>query len=132
MHHVAMHLQNSKQALVGRGCAAHFTGLLAVGFYGTVGTSGGFGNGAWAGMLVAGVISIPWFVTLVLIMWFAAKLYERHVILACLVGPLVVCGSWWLIDGPSLLDAVAFSCGVSAVVFLTLTFWSRRGMPSTL
>lgn len=125
-----MKKQNSKEALVGRGCAAHLVGLIAVGFYRTLGTSGGFGNGAWAGTLAAGLISIPWFAALALVMWFAAAFYERHLILACLSGALVVCGSWWLVDGPDLLDAVAFSCGVSAVVFLALTFWSRRKTPS--
>jgi hypothetical protein len=117
---------SQRGALSVRACTAHFVGLIVVGFYGTVGTSGGFGNGAWAGTLAGGLISFPWFAALLLVIWFFAQFYHRHVILMCLIGPMVVCGSWWVLDGPELLDAVAISSITASLVFLVMTLWERR------
>jgi len=105
---------------------AHLIGLIVVGFYGTVGTSGGFGSGAWAGILAGGIISIPWFAALIMVIWFFASFYQRSVVLMCFIGPLIVCGSWWLLDRTGLLDAVAISAFTSSAVFLLLSLWERR------
>ncbi|MXO50876.1 hypothetical protein GRI42_06100 [Erythrobacter gaetbuli] len=95
-------------------------GLIVVGFYGTIGTSGGFGNGAWVGMLAGGIISIPWFASLFAVIWFFADFYWRNFIVLCIVGPAVVCASWWLFDGPDLIDAVALTAIVGSAVFLVI------------
>ena len=104
LHHPAVDTQSLRAALAARACMAHLIGLIVVGFYGTVGTSGGFGSGAWAGILAGGIISIPWFAALIMVIWFFASFYQRSVVLMCFIGPLIVCGSWWLLDGTGLLD----------------------------
>lgn len=121
-----MEVSSARAALTGRGCVSHLVGLVTVGFYGTVFADGGFGNGAWAGILVGGLVSLPWFAVFLLVIWSDPDAYQRHMVSACLVGPVMVCGTWWLIMGRELLDAVAVSCVTSTVVFLALTFWSRR------
>jgi hypothetical protein len=87
---------SKRHVLAERARTAHLIRLSVVDFYGTIGTSGGFGNGAWAGMLAGGIISIPWFAALLLVNWFFAQFYWDHIVWMCVSGPFIVCGSWWL------------------------------------
>lgn len=43
----------------------------------------------------------------------------------CLLGPLVVCGSWWLLDGSDLLDSVALTAIIGSVAFLAIIAFVR-------
>lgn len=121
-----MELPSVRAALTGRGCVSHLAGLVTVGFYGTAFADGGFGNGAWVGILAGGILSLPWFAVFLLVIWWDPDSYQRHIVWASIVGPVMVCGSWWLMMGRELLDAVAVSCVTSTVVFMALTFWSSR------
>jgi hypothetical protein len=115
-----MYATGERAELIRAACLAHGVGLLVVGFYATVGSSGGFGNGAWVGGLVAGIISIPWFAALIAVLWFFADFYSRNLIAMCIVGPALVCGTWWLYDGPDIIDAVAVTSIVGSATFLTI------------
>jgi hypothetical protein len=116
----------SKRAeLIRAAIFAHLFGLSVVGFYGTIGTSGGFGNGAWAGMLAGGIISIPWFAVLLAVIWFFSKFYWQNFLLLSIFGPTLVCGSWWLLDGSTLLDAVALTSIVDSIAFLAIISFVR-------
>lgn len=117
-----------RQILAVRIGIAHFVGLLTVGFYGTIGTSGGFGAGAFVGTFAGAILSLPWIATVLAIVWFRPNALDRHIIPFCVLGPIVVCGSWWAIDGTSLLDAVALSSVTSTVCVLALTLAERRKM----
>lgn len=121
-----MELLSKRAELIRAACVAHVIGLLVVGFYGTIGTSGGLGNGAWAGTLAGGIISIPWFAALLAVIWFFPDFYWRHFLAMCILGPAVVCGSWWLLDGSDLIDAVSFTAVVDSIVFLSIILFARR------
>jgi hypothetical protein len=114
-----------RQVLALRIGVAHFVGLLVVGFYGTIGTSGGFGAGAFVGSFLGAIISLPWIAAILAIVWFKADALDRHIIPFCIIGPIIVCGSWLAIVGTSLLDAVALSCITSSVCVLTLSLFER-------
>jgi hypothetical protein len=120
-----MELRSKRAELIGAAFVAHLTGLLVVGLYGTIGTSGGFGNGAWAGTLAGSIISIPWFAALIAVIWFFPEFYWRHFIAMCIVGPAVVCGSWWLLDGSDLIDAVALTAIVGSIAFVCIILFAR-------
>jgi hypothetical protein len=117
---------SKRHVLAVRARTAHLIGLSVVDFYGTIGTSGGFRNGAWAGMLAGGIISIPWFAALLLVVWFFAQFYWDHIVWMCVSGPFIVCRSWWLLDGPELLDAIALSSVTSSLSFLVMVLWELR------
>lgn len=120
-----MQMLSKRAELIGTACVAHLVALVVVGFYGTIGTSGGFGSGAWVGTVAGGIISIPWFGALLAVIWLFSDFYWRHVFLMCLLGPLVVCGSWWLLDGSDLLDAVALTAIIGSVAFLAIIAFVR-------
>ena len=124
-HNSVMQMLSKRAELIRTACVAHLIALVVVGFYGTIGTSGGFGSGAWAGMLVGGIISIPWFGALLAVIWSFSDFYWRHVLPMCIIGPLVVCGSWWLLDGSRLLDAVALTTIIGSVAFLAIIAFAR-------
>ena len=117
-----------RQILAARIGIAHFVGLLTVGFYGTIGTSGGFGAGAFFGAFAGAILSLPWIAAVFAIVWFRPNALDRYIIPFCFLGPIVVCGSWWAIDGPSLLEGVALSSITSSVCVLALTLAERRKM----
>ena len=117
-HHHKVQLLSERAELIRAAGLAHVTGLIVVGFYGTIGASGGFGNGAWVGTLAGGVISLPWFAALIAVIWFFPDFYWRHFLALCVAGPMLVCGTWWLLNGTELLDAVAITTIVGSVVFL--------------
>jgi hypothetical protein len=119
-HYRNMYAISERAELIRAACLAHVIGLVVVGFYGTVGTSSGFGSGAWVGAFVGGIISIPWFAALCAVIWFFADFYSRNLIAMCVVGPAVVCGTWWLLDGSDLIDAVAITSIVGSAAFLTI------------
>ena len=108
-----------------RVCFAHFVGLTVVGLYGTIGTTAGFGSGAGWGTFAGAIISVPWFAVLALVIWFYADWIERHILFFCMVGPPIVCGSWFVLDGRDLLDAVAISSVTSSIVFASWTGFRR-------
>ncbi|WP_148309163.1 hypothetical protein [Sphingopyxis fribergensis] len=117
-----------RQVLAVRIGVAHLFGLLIVGFYGTVGTSGGFGAGAFFGMFAGAIFSLPWIAAVLAIVWFRGNALDRYIIPFCILGPIVICGSWWALSGASLLDVVALSCITSSVWVLALTLFERRKM----
>lgn len=118
-HYFRMQILSERAKLIRAAGLAHFIGLIVVGFYGTIGASGGFGNGAWVGTLAGGVISFPWFAALIGVIWFFPDFYWKHFLAMCVVGPMLVCGTWWLLSGPELIDAVAITTVVGSIAFLT-------------
>ena len=44
--YLGMEMLSKRGELIRAAITAHLIGLIVVGFYGTIGTSGGFGNGA--------------------------------------------------------------------------------------
>ena len=115
-----------RRLLAVRISVAHFVGLVLVGFYGTIGTSGGFGAGAFLGTFVGAILSLPWIATVLAVIWFRADMIDRHMISFCVLGPIIVCGNWWAIQGTGLLDAVALSCTTSSAFLLIMKELSRR------
>lgn len=115
-----------RQVLALRIGVAHFLGLLVVGFYGTIGTSGGFGAGAFVGSFLGAIMSLPWIAAILAIVWFKTDALDRHIIPFCIVGPIIVCGSWWAINGLGILDAVALSCVASSAFMFITTALERR------
>ena len=101
-------------------------GLIIVGFYGTIGSTGGFGNGAWAGTMLGGILSLPWFAALLAVIWNFPDFYWRHLLAMCVIGPAVVCGSWWLLDGSGVIDAVMVAAVAGTLAFLVIIMF-RRG-----
>ena len=121
-----MTLLSRRGRLLKTACVAHFVGLIVVGFYGTLHSSGGFGNGAGAGTLAGSIISLPWFAVLIGVIWFFSDFYWRHAYILSLVGALIVVGSWWVMDGVDLLDAVMVSSFSSALAFLILIYREKK------
>ena len=78
-HLSVMQMLSKRAELIGTACVAHLVALVVVGFYGTIGTSGGFGSGAWVGTVAGGIISIPWFGALLAVIWLFSDFYWRHV-----------------------------------------------------
>lgn len=126
MRNTTMQTPRPRATLAIRASIAHFAGLVVIGFYGTIGTTAGFGSGAWLGPYLGGLFSIPWFSFLCLVIWFFAELINRYVLAFCLVGPIIVCGTWWVFLGQDLLDSVAISCVVSSFTFFALSRWERH------
>ena len=116
---------NLRARIFGRIAVAHVVGLWTVGMYGTIGTTAGFSVlGGALGLFLGGVLSIPWLVALAAIVWFCAPKLDRHPIIFVLIGPLLVCGSWWVLSGAQLLE-VTISSAVSSAVYLGLAMWTR-------
>jgi hypothetical protein len=113
--------------LVVRLLIAHFLGLTVVGFVGTIGTTTGFGHDAMIGAYAGLIMSAPLILVAGLVVWFFADFIDRHVLLFCLAGPLIVIGFWWFVDDVGgFLEFVAISSITSSVCFLTATLWRKR------
>lgn len=115
--------------ILGRVALAHILGLWAAGIMGTIQSDAGLdlGEGAFIGIFLGGLLSVPWLLGLAAIIWFYSDRLERHPILFALLGPLVVCGTWAVTFG-AMLEAVALSTAVSSACYLVLVFsarWSR-------
>lgn len=121
-------MMTRRQALAVRIFIGHYVGLFVVGLYVTVGTSGGFGAGASFATFVGAIMSLPWFAVVLAIIWFRATTLDRYIIPFCILGPIIVCGSWWVINGTGLLDAIALSCITSSACVFLLTLFERRKM----
>ena len=104
---------------------AHLIGLFATGLYGSIGTTAGFGSDVGTSMFLGGVLSIPWFCALLLVIWFFGTWLSRHMLVLCLAGPFVVCGSYVVVLGRPFLDAVAVSCVTSSIVLLIIVGWDH-------
>jgi hypothetical protein len=112
----------------GRILTAHVIGLSVTGMAGTVGTTAGFSpGGAFLGLFLGGVVSLPWMIILVVVIWFRGAWLEHHPFAFAICGPLLVLASWFALSGRAFLEAVAISCITSSVVVLLLTLWGRRG-----
>jgi hypothetical protein len=98
-------------------------GLAVTGLYGSIGTTAGFGSGADAAVFLGGMLSLPWFFVLSLVIWFAGSWLVQHEFVLPIVGPVVVCGSYFALFGHALLDAVAISCVTSSIVLLGCIAW---------
>ena len=100
--------------------------------WGSIGTTAGFSFLAGGlGLYLGGLMSIPWMVALIALIWFYDGLIERHLFAFVLIGPVFVCGTYALLGG-AWLDAVAISSVASSVCYLLLTLWSRRArVPSS-
>jgi len=99
-------------------CVAHFVGLAVTGLFGSIGTTAGFGSGAGAAIFVGGILSLPWFFVLSLVIWFAGSWLAQHQLVLPLVGPMAVCASYFVLLGRTFLDAVAVSCVASSIFLL--------------
>jgi hypothetical protein len=99
-------------------CAAHVVGLAVTSLYGSIGTTAGFGSGAGAAIFIGGMLSLPWFFVLSLIIWFAGSWLVQHELVLPIVGPVVVCASFVVLFGRTLLDIVAVSCVTSSITLL--------------
>ncbi|TYC96875.1 hypothetical protein FMM79_00420 [Novosphingobium sp. BW1] len=88
-------------------------------------------SSVFAALLIGGLFSIPWMVVLGLSIWKAGAWLSEHILIFCLIGPLLVCGSWFLLLGTPMLDAVGLSCAVSSAAVLAMRFAPRkRGQPA--
>lgn len=104
---------------------AHAVGLWIMGTAGTIGTTAGFDlAGGALGLLLGGILSVPWLVTLAAVIFFAAKWIDRFPWALALAGPPIVCASWFLIGAP-FLGGVALSCLTSSVAYLAMTYWGQ-------
>jgi hypothetical protein len=116
-----------RDRLLIRVCVAHLVGLFVVGLWGSIGsTSGDSLGGVGVGGLLGVIMSAPWFAALLLFVWFHADWIRRHVLIFCLCGPPLVCGSWLLIFGTAMLDLVAVSCAASSSVYFILAFRQQK------
>jgi hypothetical protein len=121
-----MRASGLRSGLAFRAGLSHFLGLCVADLYGTTGTTAGFGSGFGVGIFAGGIISIPWFLCLCVMIWLFAERIERNVLAFCICGPAIVCGLWWILSGSELLAAVAISSVTASVAFLVLTAIERR------
>ncbi len=118
---------HARSRMVGRVLPAHAVGLSVTGMAGTIGTAAGFSpGGAFLGLFLGGVISVPWMIALAVVIWFRGAWLEQHPFVFAAGGPLLVMASWFALSGTLLLEFVAISCVTSSVVVLLLTLWSGR------
>ena len=104
---------------------AHAIGLWIIGTVGSISTTAGFDlAGGVVGLLLGGILSVPWLMALATIVFFAAKWIDRFPWALALAGPPIVCASWFLIGAP-FLGGVALSCVTSSFAYLALTYWRR-------
>ena len=116
----------SRATIFGRVAIAHVLGLWATGMMGTIQSTAGFsiGEGAFIGIFLGGLLSLPWIIGLAGFIWFYGGLIERHPFAFAVIGPLVVCGTWAVTFG-GMLEAVAISTVVSSFCYFLLTFFGR-------
>ena len=110
----------SRSALFGRVLVAHFVGLLTVSVYGARGTSSMF-SAAIAALFIGGMVSIPWCALLTVVIWACGGWLARHLIALCLIGPILVCASWFVLFGAGLLDVVFVSCAAASLTVATIS-----------
>jgi len=115
-----------RRAFAFRAGLSHLFGLSIADLYDTIGTTAGFGSGFGVGIFAGGMISIPWFLGLCVVVWLFGEQLERNLLAFCIGGPAVVCALWGLFNGGSLLAAVAISSVAASVAFLGLTAIERR------
>jgi hypothetical protein len=115
-----------RSGLAFRAGLSHLIGLCIADLYGTVGTTAGFGSGFGVGVFAGGIISIPLFLCLCVVIWIFAEQLERNVVAFCIGGPALVCSLWRIMSGSDLLAAVAISSVTASVAFLGLTAIERR------
>ncbi|MBY8826821.1 hypothetical protein [Hephaestia mangrovi] len=105
--------------------AAHAFGLSIAGIADTIGTTAGFNiGGAWLGLWLGGVLSIPWMLILGAIIWFRGRVIEDHPFLFAVLGPPLVIGSWALL-GETFIREVAISSVSSSLFYLALFYGMR-------
>jgi hypothetical protein len=82
------------------------------------------GGGAFIGLFIGGLLSVPWILCLAGIIWFFGAAIARHPVKFAVIGPLLVCASWAITFG-GMIEAVAISTTVSSLCYISLTFWRR-------
>jgi hypothetical protein len=82
---------------------------------------------------IGGLLSLPWCIVLAVVLWKTGGWLAGHILVYCLIGPMIVCGIWFLIFGTPMLDAVSLSCAISSATVLTMRFapWKRIQLPSS-
>ncbi|EJU13845.1 hypothetical protein LH128_06602 [Sphingomonas sp. LH128] len=119
-----MEHSSARQTLFCQSCLAHIVGLLAISLYGSRDVAD-ITSSILAAFLIGGLLSLPWLIVLGLLIWKAGAWLSEHIIAFCSVGPAVVCGSWLLLFGTPMLDAVGLSCTVSSATVLAMRFVPR-------
>lgn len=120
-----MNVSSSRSTIAGRLVIAHVVGLWTAGMVGTIGTTAGFSvGGGGLGLLLGGLLSLPWMAVLATLIWFYSGWIKRHPFIFALTGPIVVCASYALLGG-AFLDAVAISSVTSSICYLLLVLVSR-------
>lgn len=116
----------SRGSILGRIGLAHAVGLWVAGMAGTIGTTSGFSfAGGGLGLFLGGILSLPWIIALVAVVWFWGGWIERHPFAFVLIGLVVVCGTYALLAG-GFFDAVAISSVTSSLAYVLLTLWKPR------
>lgn len=116
----------SRSELMSTILIAHAVGLFAAGVAGTIGTTSGLSfSGGGLGLLVGGMLSIPWLVVIGVFVWFQGGLIERNTIGFAVLGPILVCGTYaYFME--VFWQATAISSVVSSAVYLPLALWQKR------
>ncbi|GGD74840.1 hypothetical protein GCM10010990_25630 [Croceicoccus mobilis] len=128
-----MRLHSLPVRLVIRGIIAQYVGLVVASFY-VMWRIGGASalQGFVEGVILGAVFAAPWSITMLLLFILTSKWLERHVALLCLIGPLLVCATFYVLAVTTDLftagwmDAVALASLVASVVYFILHFRAQR------
>ena len=121
-----MTASSSRSLIALRVLFCHAIGLWTAGIIGSIGTTAGFSfSSGGLGLLLGGILSLPWMLAVAIAIWFNAAWIERHPFAFIATGMAVVCGSYALLGG-AWLDAVAISSGTSSLCYLLHVAWTKH------
>lgn len=100
-----------------------------MGIVATVVVAGGWNPPAlFLFIFLGGLSSIPWMIALAILIGFFGLWLERHTLVFCTIGPVIVAASWALVVGKPFLEAVAGSCVASSGFYLLFRLFGRHRM----
>jgi hypothetical protein len=117
-----MAMTGSRSRVAKRVVLAHFFGLCVTGIVGSIGTSEGLSfDGVGLGLVLGGLLSLPWMAVLGIVIWRCGRQIDRHPIAFAISGPVAVVLSWGLVTGAFFDQAVVISSVASSVFYLAMT-----------
>lgn len=125
--------QSLRSKLIVRGTIAHFVGLGSASFWVAIKLDiFPFMITALEGVVLGAFLASPWAMAMLGIFWFAPHWLERHVVLVCLFGPVIVWASAYLLvlSGrwfpDSYMEPVIIASIVASTVYFALYGRGRR------